>query len=293
MISPVNKSIVFILLLKIFLFFNFAFADDFIFVIDEGGKPLLGFRVLETTRDDVFLGKVEPLKKWIITPKSELYISKNGFLFPVKDSMLIDKQNGLVLYLVNTTDRKTLSFNIESIKIEKNIESLLKNRDKILAKVEVLFPKTKTEQIKSTETTIKEMDLRALAENYEKLGQINKAIMIYEEILNKQKTNEILNKLANLYYRIGDFKRAKYLYEKLPRTEDNLRKIVGILIIEKKFNEALRILDAQNFRDKGIFHYLRGIIYYLTDERDKAYGELVELKKIDKDLAESLKDLLR
>ncbi|MCX7771262.1 MAG: tetratricopeptide repeat protein [Proteobacteria bacterium] len=272
-----------------------AFADDssFIFVIDENNNPLYGYKVIETQREDIFFGKVEPLKKWIILSKSALYISKNGFLYPVKNSVIIDKSQGLVLFVVDLTNKKSMSFSLDMIKIDRNIKVLLENKRKLLSKLEILFPPVIQEK-EPISIERKETDLLSMAMNYEKIGQIQKAITIYEEIMKSDRSSlEITSKIASLYYKTGNFIKAKEFLQKLPKNDENIKKLIGILIIEKKFDEALKILNDKTFQDKKYVYYLRGIIHYLIGNKNEAYNEVLELSKIDKELSESLRDLLR
>lgn len=288
------KFIIFMLIIIVLLSSN-LFAGDLpcVLVVDENNNPLFGYKVLETPKDDVFLGKVEALKKWIILSKSELYIAKNGYLYPVKNSVIIDKAQGTVLYLVDLSDKRHINFSLEKLKIDSNIKSILDNKRKLLSKLEALFPPSDKER-DYTLLDRKEMNLLDLARQYERIGQIQKAIEVYEELLkSKNFSLEILSKIAFLYYKSGNFNKAKEYIIKLPKDDENIKKLIGILIIEKNFEEALKILNSDNLKDKGYFHYLRGIIFYLMDKRNEAYREIIELTNIDLALAESLRDLLR
>lgn len=277
------------------LLFDIAFAEEssFIFVIDENNNPLFGYKVLETHREEIYFGKVDPLKKWIILSKSELYINKNGFLYPVKNSLIIDKAQGVVLFVVDLTNRKFMNFSLDMIKIDRDIKSISDNKRKFLSKIDILFPLVDKEK-EPVSIERKEMDLLSIANNYEKTGQIQKAITIYEEILKSDSSSlEITSKIASLYYKSGNFIKAKEFLQKLPKNDENLKKLIGILIIEKNFDEALKILNDTNFKDKKYAHYFRGIIHYLIGNKNEAYNEVLELSKIDKELSESLRDLLR
>ena len=272
-----------------------AFAKNsyFIFVIDEKDKPVFGYEILNTPNESIFLGKLEPLKKWIILPKSELYIARDGCLYSVKNSVIIDKARGVVLYFIDLEEKKPITFSLETIKIDRDVKYLLSNKSKILSNLKTLFSDIDKEK-KVIIADQKEPDLLAVASHYEEIGQLDKAITTYKEILKKDGfSHEIVNKIALLYYRSGNFNKAREFFKKLPQNDENVKRLVGILIIEKKFDEALKILKNTTLQDKKHLYYLRGIIYYLVGEKNEAYKELLELSKIDKELAESLRDLLR
>lgn len=274
---------------------NTIFAENFsyIFVIDENNNPLYGYKVLETPKSNVFFGKVEALKKWIILSKSEIYIAKNGYLYPVKNSIIIDKAQGIVLYLADFSSKKNMPFNLENVKIDTDIKLILDNKRKLLSKLEALLPPGEKEK-ELISIDIKEMNLLDMARQYEKTGQIHRAIEVYEELLkSKNFSMEILSKIAFLYYKSGNFNKAKEYIKKLPKDDENAKKLIGILIIEKNFDEALKLLNSGDLKDKRYVHYLRGIIFHLIDKKTEAYREIIELTNIDPALAESLRDLLR
>lgn len=274
---------------------NIVSADDFsyVFVIDENNNPLFGYKVLETPKDNVFFGKVEALKKWIILSKSQLYIYKNGYLYPVKNSVIVDKAQGIVLYVAELSSKKSMPLSLEESKIDRDIKSILDNKRKLLSKLEDLLPTGEKEK-ELISIDKKEMNLLDLARQYEKIGQIQKAIEVYEELLkSKNFSSEILSKIASLYYKSGNFIKAKEYIRKLPKEDENAKKLIGILIVEKNFDEALKLLNSSNLKDKRYLHYLKGIVFYLMDKKNEAYREIIELTNIDPVLAESLRDLLR
>lgn len=290
----VIKYIIFTLISCVLLI-NILFADDFayLFVIDENNTPLFGYKVLETPKDNVFFGKVEALKKWIILSKSEIYIAKNGYLYPVKNSVIIDKAQGIVLYLADFSSKKNMPFSLENVKIDKDIKLILDNKRKLLSKLEALLPPGEKEK-ELISIDIKEMNLLDMARQYEKTGQIQRAIEVYEELLkSKNFSSEVLSKIASLYYKSGNFTKAKEYIRKLPKEDENAKKLIGILIVEKNFDEALKLLNSSDLKDKRYLHYFRGIVFYLMDKKNEAYREIIELTNIDPALAESLRDLLR
>lgn len=290
----VIKYSIFIFIICLFSI-DTVFADDssFIFVVDENNKPMYGYKVLETPRENIFFGKVEPLKKWIILSKSELYISKNGFLYPVQNSIIIDKTLGLVLFLIDLTNKKTMNFSLDMVRLDRDIKSLSDNKRKLLSKLEILFPSVVPDK-ETISIERKKMDLLNMAIFYEQTGQIPKAILVYEEILKSDSSlSEITYKIASLYYKSGNLIKAKEFLQKLPKSDESTKKLIGILIIEKNFDEALKILNNATFQDKKYAYYLRGIIHYLKGNKNEAYNEVLELSKIDKQLSESLRDLLR
>lgn len=273
---------------------TFGGEYSYIFVIEEG-KPLYGYRVLETSKKNAFLGKMEAIKKWIILTNSKLYISKDQYLFPVIDSKIIDRTKGIVLFFINFSEKVERNFSLHDVKIDQDIKAIaiVKDKQRLLSIIEETSPPPIKEN-KITSSTAEDINLLALAKNYETMGQTQKAIEIYEEILKKDTFSfEIISKIASLYYKSGNFNKAKEYIQRLPKREDNLKKIIGISVAERKFEDALTLLNSEDLQDKGYLHYTKGIIFYLMNRRDEAYKELIELKKVDSKLADSLRDLLR
>ncbi len=273
---------------------NITWAGEYFYLfLMEEGKPIYGYRVLETYKEDVFLGKVEAIKKWIILSKSTLYISKDQYLFPVKDSKILDRANGVVLFLIDLSQKVERDFSLDKVIIDQDIKKMINNKQRLLSKIEEIFPSPLKERT-TIASKAEDINLLALAKNYETMGQTQKAIEIYEEILKKNTFSfEIISKIASLYYKSGNFNKAKEYIQRLPKSEDNLKKIIGISVAERKFEDALTLLNSGDLQDKGYLHYTKGIIFYLMNRRDEAYKELIELKKVDSKLADSLRDLLR
>ncbi len=101
------------LILIILLFIpSFLFAEDsvYVFITDENNKPFYGYKLLETQRDDIYVSKIEPIKKWITSLKSQLIVVHNGHVYPVKDSIIIDKKQGIALLLIDFFTEKTYLF---------------------------------------------------------------------------------------------------------------------------------------------------------------------------------------
>lgn len=273
---------------------DITYAEEYFYLfLMEEGNPIYGYRVLETSKENVFLGKVDAIKKWIILSKSMLYISKDQYLFPVKDSQILDRAHGIVLFLIDLSQKRERNFSLDKVNIDQDIKKIINNKQRFLSKIEEIFPSSLQERT-STSSKAEDINLLALAKNYELTGQIQKAIDIYEELLNKEPISlEISSKIASLYYKSGKFNKAREYLQRLPKNEDNIKKIIGILIIEKKLEDALHMLNKEDLQDKKYLHYTKGIIFYLMNRRDEAYRETIELKKIDSKLAESLGDLLR
>lgn len=279
------------LILIILLFIpSFLFAEDsvYVFITDENNKPFYGYKLLETQRDDIYVSKIEPIKKWITSLKSQLIVVHNGHVYPVKDSIIIDKKQGIALLLIDFLQRKPIYFNPEEVLIDRDIKVLMENKKNIYSKVKNLFPlETKKIEIKKQET-----DYIALAEEYEKIGNWSMALSMYENLLKNKQEDNIIKKIGVLYYRIGNFKKAKEYFKMLSNIEENVIKVVGIYIIEKDFNGALKVIDNSGLNSAYI-HYLRGILYYLINDKERAYKEVSILSSMNSTYAQNLRDLLR
>jgi len=257
--------------------------EAYVFVIDDNQLPLSGYKVIGTLQENTFLGSTKPLKKWIHHTKSELFLFKNGVLFKVKDVQIVDKAKGLVLFVIDLSDKRNIFFNLKDVSIEKDIKILIKNREWINKRFRKSLPALKIEE-----------DPLFLAKHYESIGQIEKATVFYEKTLNNNPgSKELIEKLALLYYKNGKFSESKNFIMKLPQNQENLSRLIGIMIIEKNFSEALVFLNNSIYKDLPYFHYLRGIIYSLIERKDEAYKEVIELSKKDSVLAQSLRDFLR
>lgn len=279
------------LILIILLFIpSFLFAEDsvYVFITDENNKPFYGYKLLETQRDDIYVSKIEPIKKWITSLKSQLIVVHNGHVYPVKDSIIIDKKQGIALLLIDFLQRKPIYFNPEEVLIDRDIKVLMENKKNIYSKVKNLFPlETKKIEIKKQET-----DYIALAEEYEKIGNWSMALSMYENLLKNKQEDNIIKKIGVLYYRIGNFKKAKEYFKMLSNIEENVIKVVGIYIIEKDFNGALKVINNSGLNSAYI-HYLRGILYYLINDKERAYKEVSILSSMNSTYAQNLRDLLR
>lgn len=277
-------------LILVILFLSFlpnCFAEDtsYVFLIDENQNPVIGYKVIETPVDSVFMSSLEPLKKWISLVRSSIVLVKNGYLYPIIDSLILDRKKGIVLLIIDNSRKKPLYFIPEEFEIKRDTKVLVENRNIAIAKVKELF---------SQEIKVKREDPTATANQLMQTGQFLKALQIYEEIL-KEKPNDdkILEKIGILYYRIGDYQKAKEIFLKLPINEERLEKIVGILIITKDFSFAQRLIEKTSKINSVYIHYLKGVVYYLNGEKDNAYREVVSLFNKNQKLAQNLKDLLR
>lgn len=278
----------------IFILIPFTvFADEsYVFLIDEFSTPKKGFKILETDREDVFISKTEPLKQWIINLNSKLIVVKNGYVYPVVDSIIVDKKKATVLLLINFSERKPLYFTPQKYSIDIDIDNLIKNKKTIMAKIDLLLGE-KAKLKKSEAQQLSSNELIELAQKYEIMAQWDRAIEIYEEILKNQPKNLLIyEKIGLLYYKTGNFKKALESFQKLPTNESNLFRIIGISIILKDFDRAAKLLNEQFYKNPYA-HYLKGIVYYLKGNKEEAYKEVSILIKIDKNLAENLRDLLR
>jgi tetratricopeptide (TPR) repeat protein len=258
--------------------------EAYVFVIDENQLLLSGYKVIDTLQEDIFLGSTKPLKKWITHTKSELFLLKRGFLFKVKEVQIVNKAKGLVLFAIDSSDKRNIFLNLKDVSIEKDTKILIENREWINTR----FRKNLSPTIKTEEEPL------LLAKHYESIGQIEKASVFYEKALkNNPGYKELIEKLALLNYKIGKFSESKNFIMKLPQNQENLIRLIGILMIEKNFSEALTFLNNSTYKDLPYFHYLRGIIYSLIGEKDEAYKEVIKLSKKDSALAQSLRDFLR
>ncbi|MEN2994700.1 MAG: tetratricopeptide repeat protein [Thermodesulfovibrio sp.] len=287
------QNLVLIILLLLAPTIIFAEETTYVFVVDENSKPLFGYKILKTQKDDIYITKIDPIKKWINILQSQLIVVKDGHVYPVKDSVIVDKKKGIALVVIDFTQRKSLYFNPEEILIDKNIKLLNENKKKVLLKIKDMFPS----EIKKVETKEEKaifFDYLALAETYEKNAQWSRALSIYEELLKKQPNNKkIIHKIGLICYHLSEFKKAKEYFERLPKdNEDTIAKLVGIYIIEKDFEKALQIINNSGLKTPYL-HYLKGVIYYLTNKKDEAYKEVSILLQMNFTLAQNLRDLLR
>ncbi|MGB9821939.1 MULTISPECIES: tetratricopeptide repeat protein [Thermodesulfovibrio] len=266
----------------------FASESAYVFVIDENYNPVQGYKLLETQRDDIYISKIEPIKKWITTLRSQLIVVQDGYIYPVRDSIIVDKKKGIALLLIDFSQRKPLYFNPEEFLIDRDINVLIANKKVTYLKVKTLFPS----EIKKEAKKGKISDYTALAEQYEKTGQWNMALSVYEDILKQKQESNIINKIGVLYYRLGNFKKAREYFQMLSKDEKTIARLVGICIIEKDFEEALKLINNSGL-NSAYMHYLKGIIYYLIGNKDRAYIEVFMLIPLNNELAQNLRDLLR
>lgn len=277
-------------------FSSIAFADNscYVLVIDESSKPIVGYKILPTPREDVFISKSEPIKKWIVQPKSTLFVLKNKDLYPVKDSFIFDRKKGIVLLLIDLMQKKISPFETEKLEIDSNIKVLLESRKDVLAKIETVFPVSKTPSFEPKISITPQPDLLSLAEQYDKTGQFDKALPLYEQLIKiYPEKKEFIDKAGTIHYKLGNFSKAKEYFSALPKDERTLTKLAGIYIIEKNFEKALKLIETSTLSNSAYMHYLRGILLHLLNRKDEAYKELSILMKLDKNLAQSLRDLLR
>lgn len=267
------KPVIFII---VFLFFLpcLVCANSYVFVVDENSNPLYGYRAIET-EDGIFISKIESVKKWIVSVRSQLIVVKEGYFYPVKD-IIIDRKRQTAQFKIDLSERKPLYFNPEETPIDRS------------KKISAAESDTKKYFISDKEKTL--LDYIALAREYEDTGQWDKAIHAYEML--EQKDPEIIEKIGTLYYRLGKFKKANEYFSRLPKNEIIVSKLVGIYIIEREYESALKILNSHTFNSPYI-HYLKGLIYYLTNRKDEAYKEALILFSLDKNLGQNLRELLR
>ncbi|MCS7163539.1 MAG: tetratricopeptide repeat protein [Thermodesulfovibrio sp.] len=287
------QNLVLIILLLLIPTIIFAGERMYIFVVDENSKPMFGYKILETQRDDIYITKIDPIKKWINILHSQLIVVKDGHVYPVKDSVIVDKKKGVALVVIDFTQRKSLYFNPEEILIDKNTKLLHENKKKAFLKIKDMFP-SEVKKVENKKEKAIFTDYIALAETYEKNAQWSRALSIYEELLKKEPNNKkIIHKIGVVYYHLSEFKKAKEYFERLPKdNEETIGKLVGIYIIEKDFEKALQIINNSGLKTP-YFHYLKGVIYYLTNKKDEAYKEVSILLQMDLSLAQNLRDLLR
>ncbi len=270
-----------------------AYADNlsYVVVVDEHLNPISAYAIVPTQREEIFISKVEPLKKWIITSKSRLIVVKNGVAYPVNDSFIYDKKRGIVLLLIDTKQGRPFYFNREIA--ERDIKVLLEDKKLISSKLEKIFPQYKKTSEEFYEPSVPEIDYLSMAIKYENIGQFDRALDLYEQLYKKSYENkDLLEKIVNLSYKSGNYKKAKDYLLKLPLEEKNIIKLASLYIIEKEFNEALKLtINLQS--NSPYLHYLKGILFYLNNKKDDAYRELSILLKLDKNLANNLRELLR
>ncbi|GAB6183568.1 tetratricopeptide repeat protein [Thermodesulfovibrio hydrogeniphilus] len=289
------KKIIFFIFFGL-IFSSSAFSDNlsYVVVIDENSNPVSAYAIVPTQREEIFMSKVEPLKKWIMISKSRLIVVKNGVGYPVNDSLIFDKKKGIVLLLIDTNQGKPFNFNTEMA--ERDVNVLLENKKIVSSKLETLIPQYKKPSTELHEISIPEIDYLSIASKYENIGQLEKALDIYEQIYKKapdsKESREILEKIVKLSYKLGYYKKAKDYLLKLPNEEKNTIKLASIYIIEKDFEGALKVIGNSQ-SNSAYLHYLKGILFYLSNKKDDAYRELSILLKLDKNLANNLRELLR
>ncbi|WP_353684537.1 tetratricopeptide repeat protein [Thermodesulfovibrio sp. 3907-1M] len=266
----------------------FASESTYVFVIDENYNPVQGYKLLGTQRDDIYISKIEPIKKWITNLRSQLIVMQDGYVYSVRDSIIVDKRKGIALLLIDFSQKKPLYFNPEEVLIDRDIKVLTANKNEAYSKIKTLFPS----EIKKEARKEKISDYTALAEQYEKTGQWSLALSVYEDILKHKPEGNIINKIAILYYRLGNFKKAKEYFKMLSKDEQTVARLVGICIIEKDFEEALKFIKNSGL-NSAYMHYLKGILYYLIGNKDRAYKEVSILFPLNNELAQNLRDLLR
>lgn len=249
------KLLIFTIVLSIVPCLVYASSPVYVFVIDENSKPLHRYRAYETDQDNVFISRIEPVKKWIIYVRSQLIVVKDGYFYSVKD-VIIDRKNAIAMLKIALSERKPLYFNPEGKPAQRS----------------------------------KKIDYLALARRYEETGQWDRAVQAYEKM--EQKNPEIIETIGMLYYRLGKFKKAEEYFSRLPKNEMTVSRLACIYIIEKEYESALRILDSHSFNSPYI-HYLKGLIYYLTNRKDDAYREALILFSMDRQLGQNLRELLR
>lgn len=135
--------------------------------------------------------KIQPIKKWITVPRSQLIVVQDGYVYPVKDSIIIDKLKGIALLLIDFSQRKSLYFNPEEILIDKDIKLLIENKKRILPKVKELFP-SEFKKIEIKQEKILLSDYVALAEQYEKMRS---GVRRYQFMKNCSNRNQKTKKL--------------------------------------------------------------------------------------------------
>lgn len=256
--------------------------DFYVILVDYEGNPIRGFRVQLGTEENQYIGKVEILRQWILHTKSFMYLYSAGKLYEIKDSKL-DRKRGLVYFTVNTQRQIDAKFSLTSVPIESDRELKTAKEENIaIAKIP---PRQKTEEI---------LTPLSLATKYEMTGNLELAAKYYEEALKGEPSSEqILRKLFLLNYQLGYFSKARSYLERLPKSRENFERLLGLLIIEGKHREALRLIESYSGEGSANLKYLEGLLHYLNGNRDEAYRVVVELSSMNRALSESLRDLLR
>lgn len=288
------RHLIIIIFLLIIPGLLFAEESAYVFVVDGNLYPLYGYKIVPTHKDNLYITKIAPIKKWIASVKSQLIVARDGYVYPVKDSIIVDKAKGIAVLLVDFYGRKSLYFNPEENLTDRDISVLIENKQSVIAKVNKIFSsELKKFEINQGRKIYSSSDYNALAEYYENSGQWDKAISVYEKLLKEDPKNQkIIKKIGILYYQISDFKKAREYLLMLPANEEVITKVAGIYIIEKNFEGALKVINNSGLNSPYL-HYLKGIIYYLSDKKNDAYKEVSILLNMDNRLAQNLRDLLK
>lgn len=273
------------LILFLLIIFNQAVLaqEAYIILLNPDGSPIKGFTVTATKEENQYIGKVEILRHWIIHTKSFLYLLKNGKLYEVTETKIVDKKKGIVYFFVNIQREIEPKFSLSEVPFDRGTEIVRQGEQSL--RVAKMPPK---EKIEGPITSL------SLASKYEEIGNLELAIRYYEEALRAEPASEkIMEKLFILNYQSGDYKRSREYLERLPKNRENFERLLGLLIIEGKHREALQVIENYRGESSANLKYLKGVLYYLNGKRDEAYRVVLELSNIDRRLAESLRDLIR
>jgi len=113
----------------------FAEESAYVFVVDGNLYPLYGYKIVPTHKDNLYITKIAPIKKWIASVKSQLIVARDGYVYPVKDSIIVDKAKGIAVLLVDFYGRKSLYFNPEENLTDRDISVLIEINNQLLQKL--------------------------------------------------------------------------------------------------------------------------------------------------------------
>ncbi len=133
---------------------------------------------------------------------------------------------------------------------------------------------------------------------YDELNMYNDAIKAYQQSLRiKPDFADAYVNLGVTYYKLGKYADAINAYKKAiqikPDSPSLYNKLGATYIINGAYSLALDIFKKATDIDpnNAVAHYNLGIAYFLKGETTGAFGEYLILKDLDKERANSLKDL--
>jgi len=125
--------------------------------------------------------------------------------------------------------------------------------------------------------------LLLLAAAFEKEGDYEKALKIYLMIEKENHSNDILLKIASLYFKAGFLHKSKYILEKILKTSPrNIKALKELILVNEKLGEVKENIDIlEIFETLGIF---------LEKEKANAMIKLFLIKGCNIDFCDGVKN---